>query len=643
MANIDSVTFFIICSEMSLLKDLYLFKDEGIDDTLVYVDQFYKFVKERVSENDRGNVTRTNFLEELRRHKDGIKSLSHGKSITTTSVLRYIFRHFDDFNICHSIGTEIAKTICCPPKEQTRTLLELYKDVAKLDFRQVTSKLQEKVENYENDIPTLQLLHKECFTESEWMKICLFENYCSKYNYSSSECGDFEIELKKKWETLDYILSLFKVTKNWDCLTKHVIKERTLRQEAFERSQNVEVWTRQIHHPNVIEIQLRKRLDLIYPDTTVRTVCVDTDQSTESNSLMIIMSSFASIDSKEQERIAVDFLHTNHHVNVSHFVLLPPESFESYSRLKNSTARFLLRDDILRGKLKDCILEVHQPHQLLFEDLANSRCNACYDTEMVKSLSFQNFSLIKEWFFEVPLDMRIVLECFINRTSLYNSADKDAFLLSKLDRLYGTYDTLLNTFNKNYIGVLQQANTDELAMHYQSITTVFSIASNTGISSSYVTAENKIKEKATDELCYYNTYLKRFPLQYKTTSGLMAEHPVNLRNCHLILMMDNLVRLTFRTDPDPGENRSGQICTLPLTLQGLPKDNIVTEEWHLQNCQKEDKCPCKKKITLTENDFGLSLVEMTNEEKICWDRFQKVLVWGNVQLWRKIRHSKFYS
>ena len=39
--------------------------------------------------------------------------------------------------------------------------------------------------------------------------------------------------------------------------------------------------------------------------------------------------------------------------------------------------------------------------------------------------------------------------------------------------------------------------------------------------------------------CYYNTYLKRFPLQYKTTSGLMAEHPVNLRNCYLILMMDS--------------------------------------------------------------------------------------------------------
>ena len=96
---------------MSLLKDLYLFKDEGIDDTLVYVDQCYKFVKERVSENDHGNVTRTNFLEELRRHKDGIKSLSHGTSITATSVLRYIFRHFDDFNICHSIGTEMAKTI----------------------------------------------------------------------------------------------------------------------------------------------------------------------------------------------------------------------------------------------------------------------------------------------------------------------------------------------------------------------------------------------------------------------------------------------------------------------------------------------------------------------------------------------------
>ncbi|CAC5394942.1 unnamed protein product [Mytilus coruscus] len=48
--------------------------------------------------------------------------------------------------------------------------------------------------------------------------------------------------------------------------------------------------------------------------------------------------------------------------------------------------------------------------------------------------------------------------------------------------------------------------------------------------------------------------------------------------------MDNLVRMTFRSDPLPGENRSGQLCTLPVTLQGLPKDSLVTDSWHTTDC-----------------------------------------------------------
>ncbi|CAC5394941.1 unnamed protein product [Mytilus coruscus] len=144
------------------------------------------------------------------------------------------------------------------------------------------------------------------------------------------------------------------------------------------------------------------------------------------------------------------------------------------------------------------------PARLSFDGNEFSECEACFNhSDLVKLLSLHNFDLLQLWLLDIPLDIQIILDKFVNRDSFYSRGDKIAFLLSKMERLYGAYDILRNTFNKNCIGI--QANTDELAMHFQSIPTVFSTASNTGISTSLVTVEKKIKEKATDDLCYYNT------------------------------------------------------------------------------------------------------------------------------------------
>lgn len=223
--------------------------------------------------------------------------------------------------------------------------------------------------------------------------------------------------------------------------------------------------------------------------------------------------------------------------------------------------------------------------------------------------------------------------------SVRKSKHNDDLVTTKLDRLYGLYDAMLNTFNRTYIDILQQANTDELAMHFKSITSVFSITNSTCISTSLIQAERKIKERTVNDLCYYNTYLKRYPLRYETQDGEL-ENLVSLYECHLILMMDNLVRLITYSDPNPGENRTGQVCTLPLTLQGLPKDNVIIDKWHLENCNKTDRCLCKNTTTLTKNDFDLSLISLKPDEKEVWDRFSQVLTWGNILLWKRLRESK---
>jgi hypothetical protein len=91
-----------------------------------------------------------------------------------------------------------------------------------------------------------------------------------------------------------------------------------------------------------------------------------------------------------------------------------------------------------------------------------------------------------------------------------------------------------------------------------------------------------MKEKANSDFCYYNTYLRKYSIEYETVGGLV-HNKVNLRGCVLIIMMDNLVRLKYHKNPERGECRSMQICTLPITLNGLPKDAHIIDKWHDDN------------------------------------------------------------
>ena len=71
---------------------------------------------------------------------------------------------------------------------------------------------------------------------------------------------------------------------------------------------------------------------------------------------------------------------------------------------------------------------------------------------------------------------------FINRESVRQAGDTTLqFLDNKITRLYSLYDTGLNTINRNYSGLIQDMNSDELAINHNSLTTVFSLSSNFGV------------------------------------------------------------------------------------------------------------------------------------------------------------------
>ncbi|XP_053383815.1 uncharacterized protein LOC128550010 [Mercenaria mercenaria] len=179
-------------------------------------------------------------------------------------------------------------------------------------------------------------------------------------------------------------------------------------------------------------------------------------------------------------------------------------------------------------------------------------------------------------------------------------------------------------------------NTQELTMNYQSISTVFNVASSSGMTQSITTAEEKLKKRAHSEKTYYNKYLRKYPLRYSTLAGEKLEH-VSLRDCVLILMMDNLVRLKKRADPDPGESRTMQLCTLPITLEGIPQDSSDVRSWHADACEQIDKsCICKERVQLTSNDVGPLLLNLSSAQTSLLTNFQKLCCFGHRDIWKKI-------
>ena len=100
-------------------------------------------------------------------------------------------------------------------------------------------------------------------------------------------------------------------------------------------------------------------------------------------------------------------------------------------------------------------------------------------------------------------------------------------------------------------------------------------------------------------------------------------------------MLDNLVRFTDKKDPNPGV-RGNQLCTLPITVQGLPRDASLIDKWHEADCSQATSCQCKQQHqTLTRNDIDRVLLQLSDKEKKTKSQFVQLVTWGYAQLWKK--------
>ena len=174
--------------------------------------------------------------------------------------------------------------------------------------------------------------------------------------------------------------------------------------------------------------------------------------------------------------------------------------------------RYYFRDDLFYNKISNIICSVQLPDETEFSDHRQDKYSACFQEDVnILSLDCISFNIIQVWYLDVLLIIQIILATFINKSSVKKINNREVFLKTKMKKLYTTYDRLLNILNRKYIGVLQQRNTNEVCAHFHSVTSVFEITSAASATLSLTEAESQLKERATKDLCYYNTFLKKIP------------------------------------------------------------------------------------------------------------------------------------
>ena len=589
---------------MALQKYFYIFQDPNTSTNhLVFLDDFYKYFD---NECKRQNVhVRRSYL--LRSFKS-VKSVDGKDTVSVREILRYCFNHFDDYSACKEIVHTVEKSVlfnkASTETEYVRSSLELYKLVAKTQLEKFEDIL-ENVELDESVILTLVKDHKRLFTEREWKRIAWFEFHFAR-DISEQEIS-YEDLLKSKWNKYSSLLSFKKCRIIIKEIIKKHLKNRFLRRQAARRDESEHTVIGQMHLYHAIESQITSSIQEYYPEAFGAAIAFETDYDKKENGFSVIVEVTSDVNEEVYSYLCHSIkydLQKRHHLNLKNVIFLSTDTIENYLK-GDGVSRFRLRDDILLEKINNYKFYwensdmKEEPYCEVFSDQPEGeKCDACYNAELPSPLTLKNFSITKEWHLDVPVEIQLLFGAFINTETVRRSLDIQKYLHVKLEKLYTLYDGLLNVHNKNYIGIFQQANSDELLYDYRNIKSVFNITAASGATASHIKAEMDWKKRADEDILYYNTYLKPHSITYHTNAGLETK-AVSLRKCHTIFLLDNLVRLTTTQNPNRSENPSNQLCTLPLTIQGLSLDAAITERWHdATMCDGTYRCPCKKRITL---------------------------------------------
>jgi transposase len=354
---------------------------------------------------------------------------------------------------------------------------------------------------------------------------------------------------KDKWEFWKTCVQAKSVARQILSASEATIKRRDHRKKVAGIKLQPAIQTVRKHRPTQIEEDIHNALLTWYPDKTGHVIVVDFEGSKDANALDVYVELLSVEDIlPHASRVISRVLERKHQCGYSHIYCYKRGSFDKFMQDGNKVSRFTLRDAVLLDQLKDDVISMSKSSQddLVTIELDDDEdlgiiCASCFTEVNTEPLDVESFNIFKEWCTDVPLQMQLIMESFVNDCSLKRAGDKVQFLRQKLQFLYGSYDTMLHCLNKKYFGVLQIANADELMMGYKSIQTVFEVTSGAGASTSLPVAERRLKLRVNKDDLYYAAYLKAYTMTYDTYGAENVTKDVRMRDCFIILMMDNIL------------------------------------------------------------------------------------------------------
>ena len=426
----------------------------------------------------------------------------------------------------------------------------LYKLIAKTKFLN-NQHLYSDVIVDKSHISTLLIDHKNILAILNYgKKILWFENNFSKsVNYHLYEVG-YEELVSLMFSSFQSLLSFKGCSEKLINDSKKHIKDKQKRIATADTYSNIEVIGKRRHNPSIVDGE-GFALFQKYCEKNIKNVIIfDTAESVCKNRIQVVVSTC----SREllYER-AFYFLKRKHGLNIDCIYFTQSDHFKQYEG-KDYVLRLSLRDAIASHKMPNIFYiwkyddVVDDSKDTEIKSTTKEYCEECYD-QGIKPLQIDNFDILSEWFLETPAEIQILFENFINKKNSKKAKNPDEFVRHKLSKVYRLHDILLNIFNRNYIGIYQQANSKELLVEYKIVSSVFDVTSSVGATSLNAEKAN-LRKKSNDELCYSNTYLKQHKLKYTSFSGQTNEE-VSLRQCHLILMFNNLARIKSTRDHAP--------------------------------------------------------------------------------------------
>ena len=374
----------------SVISKLQIFAHE--DDRWVWADILVKTLRKNLCQRDKLQAIKcSNVMREFHKHPHGVKQIGEKCALRLFCVLRYIFHHAEDMNICKRIAKEIEHLLTFQEcNNDVESVLSLYKKVSSSSFWSSSAAKHLLESDFQTCASnTLYSDHKQHFSNDQWNKICIFESQF-EYLISPSAELDFHEHLRKKWDFYHLCEDAAKIGKCLTSMNATVINNRIQRRLEAEKAKEVLIYAETEHILHVVESDLHKLTNLMFPHFISRLVVVDNPLSVPQNAfnLYVELSEDTHVTGIPFEDIANCLARTlanNHQTNCRNVFYFIPNSLAKYERPNGKFARFHMQDDVTENLLGDKIINV-QNVSPLYDGQENAICSKCFQTKNVEPL-----------------------------------------------------------------------------------------------------------------------------------------------------------------------------------------------------------------------------------------------------------------